>query len=162
MFPQSRGRCHHRRLLGGSVCTQILFVRLFVAIRYAHRDGGSSFQRPHFSGLSAMGVHGTVFTPSPSLGNPYSIQFSRYYIRILFGADKSGHTRAQAAISLPLPNIRRCLRRPRAQFCQTRLTSSHPLPSRDRGFWLGRSPGRGSSLPVCHTCCRHVSSPCSH
>ena len=50
-------------------------------------------------------------------GNPYSIQFSRYHMHLLFGADKSGHSRAQAAIALPLPTIRRGLRRPRAQFC---------------------------------------------
>ena len=36
-------------------------------------------------------------------------------MHILFGADKSGHTRAQAAIALPLPLKRRGLRRAEAR-----------------------------------------------
>jgi hypothetical protein len=59
-----------------------------------------------------MGVHGPVFTPSPSFGNPYSLQFSRCDMFLLFGADKSGHTRAQAAIAFPLP------------FCTARLAAT--------------------------------------
>jgi hypothetical protein len=35
--------------------------------------------------------HGSVFTHSPSLWNPYTIQFSMYYPSLLIGAQKTGN-----------------------------------------------------------------------
>jgi len=74
--------------------------------------------------------HGNIFTDSPSLSNPYVIQFARYYQSLLFQRTKSGHARAKA---------------------ETRLTSwvetagacdglkpppVNPLPNRNRSFAL--------------------------
>jgi len=39
--------------------------------------------------------HGSVFTPDPSSGNPYTIQFSMCYLYILIGCEETGSPGAQ-------------------------------------------------------------------
>ena len=45
---------------------------------------------------AVSGKHGSVFTHSPALWNPYTIRFSRYSVPILRGEAKSGKTPAGA------------------------------------------------------------------
>jgi hypothetical protein len=56
---------------------------------------------------SVSGKHGSVFTHSPALWNPYTIRFSRYAVPILRGEAKSGNTPAGAG-SHPMHECR-CL-----------------------------------------------------
>jgi hypothetical protein len=77
---------------------------------------------------SYIGEHGSVFTTSPALANPYTIQFSRYSQDILTEEQKSGKTRdarAKARNASPLPLKRRGLRRAEA-----------PLGHMQASFWL--------------------------
>ncbi len=67
------------------------------------------------------GLRGSVFTASPSLANPYAIQFSRYYGYILREGAQSGNareTRPCARDASPLPLQWRGVLRAKASFCQ--------------------------------------------
>jgi hypothetical protein len=48
---------------------------------------------------AVSGKHGSVFTHSPALWNPYTIRFSRYSVPILTEEAKSGHTRGWRGLS---------------------------------------------------------------
>jgi len=49
-----------------------------------------------------MVQHGRVFTASPALANPYTIQLERYYGSLLFGVRKSGNDACGRGLFLPV------------------------------------------------------------
>ncbi len=78
--------------------------------------------------------HGRVFTGSPSLPNPYTMQLERDYMPLLFVCVISGNSRANTSTRLtPWVLHHRGLRRAEAPFCQKRYrhASSHVLLSGD-------------------------------
>ena len=111
----------YRQLLGRSNCPQILLYAYLESLHVALLSLASG---------RGLWQHGNIFTDSPSLSNPYVIQFARYFQSLLFQRTKSGHARAKA---------------------ETRLTSwvetagacgglkpppVNPLPNRNRSFAL--------------------------
>src|ERR1700693_4876735 len=85
----SPGECTHQG--GGfSYCYFLSAVALPKAVEWIPVP---SLQQ---NSLVHLEQRGRVFTPSPSLGNPYTIQFSRYYRSILSLQAKSGNTGTKA------------------------------------------------------------------
>jgi hypothetical protein len=85
----SVGGANARRLLGGSMCAQILVSTL---IGMPARCIALSSKWPW-----SLAERGSVFTPSPLPGNPYAIQFSKYYRTLLREEVTSGNSEAKAS-----------------------------------------------------------------
>jgi hypothetical protein len=92
----------HRRLLGGSMCAQILVSTLSgMPARGEAKERCALSCSPRCIALyskwpSSLAERGSVFTPSPLLGNPYALQFSKYDRTLLTEEVTSGNSEAKA------------------------------------------------------------------
>jgi hypothetical protein len=92
-----RGRCHHRRLRGGSKFASILLSMLHTS-RWAHRTSGLLERRECCPGPKRLAKHGNVFTASPSLANPYILQlFKVLYLSSHTGGQKWKETKGKGS-----------------------------------------------------------------